>query len=55
MDSEIDHSAKNIADQRRPYAAPCAVGISPDVRADFVKLGSEKRDRVLDVVKRKNA
>jgi hypothetical protein len=53
MDSKIDHSANNIADQRGPYAAPCAVGNSPDVRADLPKLGNEKRQRVLDVVERK--
>ena len=55
MADNVDHSAKNIADQRGPYAAPCAVGISPDVRAELPKLGSEKRGRVLDVVKRKNS
>jgi hypothetical protein len=55
MDSKIDHSAKNIADQHGPYAAPCATGLSPDVRRELPKLGSEKRGRVLDVVKRKNS
>jgi hypothetical protein len=53
MDSKIDPGAKNIADERGPYAAPCVTGISPDVRADLAKLGSEKKRRVLDVVKRK--
>jgi hypothetical protein len=55
MDSEIDRSAKNIADQRAPYAAPCATGISPAVRADLPKLTPELRQGVLDVVKRKNS
>ena len=55
MADSVDRSAKNIAaDQRGPYAAPCVTGISPDVRADLPKLGSEKRQRVLDVVKRKS-
>jgi hypothetical protein len=55
MADNVDHTAKDIAAQRAPYSDPGAVGISPNVRADLVKLGSEKRDRVLDVVKRKNA
>jgi hypothetical protein len=55
MADNVDHTAKNIADQRGPYAAPCATGISPNVRADLPKLGNEKRERVLDVVKRKNS
>jgi hypothetical protein len=38
MDSKIDHSAQNIADQRGPYAAPCATGLSPDVRRELPKL-----------------
>jgi hypothetical protein len=55
MADSVDHSAMNIADQRGPYAAPCVTGISPDVRADLPKLGNEKRQRVLDVVARKNS
>jgi hypothetical protein len=55
MDSKIDHSAQNIADQRAPFAAPCAVGISLAVRADLPKLTPELRQGVLDVVKRKNS
>ena len=55
MDSKIDHTAKNIADQRGPYVAPCTTGISVDVRADLRKLTPELRQRVLDVVKRKNS
>jgi hypothetical protein len=54
MDSKIDHSAQNIADQRGPYAAPCATGLSPDVRRELPKLGSEKKGRVLNVVARKS-
>jgi hypothetical protein len=45
---------KSVADQRGPYAVPCAVGISPDVRCDLGKLTPELRQRVLDFVKRKN-
>jgi hypothetical protein len=55
MADNVDHTAKNIADQRGPYAAPLVTGISPIVRADLAKLGNETRQRVLDVVKRKNS
>lgn len=55
MDTKIDPGTQNIADQPGPYAAPCATGISPDVRAELPKLGNEKRQRVLDVVARKNS
>jgi hypothetical protein len=55
MDSEIDRSGKNVADQKAPYAAPCVTGLSPEVHGALGKLTPALRQGVLDVVKRKNS
>jgi hypothetical protein len=55
MVDNVDRTALNVANQKAPFAAPCATGISPDVRADLPKLTPELRQGVLDVVKRKNS
>lgn len=54
MADNVDRTANNVANQHTPYAAPFATGISPDVRADLAKLGSEKKGRVLNVVAHKS-
>jgi hypothetical protein len=53
MSEQTADKSTTAANQHGPYAAPCVTGISPDVRTDLPKLGNEKRQRVLDVVKRK--